>query len=127
METTNTQSINRDIRTKLNEFKAYEDGWLYGYGTKYDANQLDWLAEKLETFLPKQIGLTLIFPLVGNKVCLEWRFDRISQSVEISLTEGTAYLYWINLATKKDLDFDFVISTDQGWVEMQKQLLILGK
>jgi len=116
-----------DVESQLAELTLLKPGWLDGEGVAYDSAHLRFLAHFFERHFSSELPLPTIFPMPDGRVEAEWQLGRWDASVEITLPSLHAEFSTLHLDSQQHNECDLDLSTPQGWVHLNRELLALSK
>ena len=107
-----------DVRSRLDEFRKLEDGWLDGQGLAPSQSGLDWLTDSFDRHYPPEIGLPHLYPTFEGGIQAEWSFPTREINLEVNLQTHQAD--WYNLDLESDEDEIKTLNLDDddmwGWI-----------
>ena len=115
-----------NFSSRLNEFRAIQDGWLDGGGKAPSPQGLDWLASSLKDYYAADIPIPHIYPTPEGGVSLEWAIGTHRASLEIDLDVHEAEWHCLDLSTEESYEMDLQLDAPQGWAWLTSELRRLG-
>ena len=93
-----------DVRARLDELRAMQDGWLDGYGKAPSHDGLAWLSTNFERHFPDDLPLPHVYPTPEGGIEAEWPLDAHSVILEILI--DTHQGEWLRFSKEDDDDED---------------------
>lgn len=115
-----------DFSSRLDEFRAIQDGWLDGDGKAPSLHGIDWLSSSLKRYYSSDLPLPYIYPTPEGGVSLEWSLGSHRASLEIDLDTREAEWHCLNLSTDDSCEQDLQLDIPQGWEWLAGELRLLG-
>lgn len=104
-----------DVRSRLDEFRNMQDGWLDGNGIPPDHAGLDWLSDAFETYYPDDLQLPRACPMVDGNINLEWSSKTQEVEIEVDLKNHLGEWYTLNKDTKVDSERQLKLDEPNDW------------
>lgn len=115
--------LNRmDVPTQLEELSYLDNGWMNGDGLAFSKEDLVWLTNQFDNYIPQDFLLPYTFPLVDAGVQLEWINNEHDVTLDIDLKSKQAYYHYYNNQTEGESDEDFDLSAVEGWNKLVETL-----
>ena len=116
-----------DFSSRLDEFRAIQDGWLEGAGKAPNHRGLDWLANSARRhYRSADLPKPRIYPTPEGGVSLEWAIGPYRASVEIDLDAHEAEWHCLDLASGESYERDLHLDAPQDWEWLTSELRRLG-
>ena len=112
-----------DVPTQLEKLHSLEDGWFDGDGQKFDRSNLNWLSRAFDNYVSRTLLLPFTFPTVEGGIQFEWKRGEHDATLEVNLTDKTAYLHYYNSASDTDDDRDLDLNNAGAWEELNQYLI----
>ena len=110
-----------DIRSRLDELRRLEDGWLDGDGKAPGSDELEWLAAGFDRHYPDDLPLPHLYPTPEGGVQAEWSLSENEISLEVNLVTRRADWHRLDVETHADfaraLDLDN--ENDRTWIALE--------
>lgn len=103
------------VKSRIQELKLLQDGWLDGKGKALNKKQLDWFCDIFENSYPDNLPLPYIYPAPEGGIQLEWTIENKEISLEIDLASKDAEWHLLNLFSGEDELKKLDLNTDTGW------------
>lgn len=114
----NTPLSVASVRSRLDEFRKLEDGWMDGQGLAPSQSGLDWLTDSFDRHYPPEIDLPRLYPTFEGGIQAEWSFPTREINLEVNLQTHQAD--WYNLDLESDEDEIKILNLDDddmwGWI-----------
>lgn len=113
----------RDVPTQLENFRKFENGWMNGEGVSYSKDDLTWLGNQFDYYFSPELLLPFTFPTVEGGVQFEWKRRYDDATLEVDLSDKSAYLHYYNFETHEETEETFNLTVQEDWVALNKILL----
>ncbi|ADG07526.1 hypothetical protein [Kyrpidia tusciae] len=104
-----------DVRARLEELAALEDGWLDGEGKKLDSSGLRWFGERFSQLFPEDLPLPYAYPTVEGNLRLEWTFGTREVSLEVMLDDHLGQWHVLDVDTDDEDSRQLNLDEDRDW------------
>jgi len=111
-----------DFSSRLDEFRAIEDGWLDGGETAPSPHCIDWLSSNLKRYYSSDLPMPYIYPTPEGGVSLEWSLGPYRASLEIDLDTRQAEWHCLDLSTDDPCEQDLQLDIPQDWEWLASEL-----
>ncbi len=115
-----------DFSSRLDEFRAIQDGWLDGGGTAPSPRSLDWLSGSLKDYYADDSPMPHIYPTPEGGVSLEWAIGPHRASLEIDLDVHEAEWHCLDLSAGESYGRNLQLDAPQDWQWLASELRRLG-
>lgn len=105
----------RDVSARLEELKAFKNGWLDGRGVAPQHAGLDWLAGAVESRYSEDLPLPYFYPVAEGGVRLEWSIGPQEVSLEVELSRKTGEWHALDLDTDEEESTAVDLDDEAAW------------
>lgn len=112
------------IKTRLDEFRALENGWLDGRkGLAPNRKGLDWLALCFERRYPNDLPIPYLYPTAEGGVQAEWSLDdrEITLEIDFATRRGEWHALDMEHGTEVAKALNLEETGDWAWLVTQLQ------
>lgn len=110
------------LRSRIEELKQLQQGWLDGSGEPLDSDQLEWLVECLVKHFHGPGLFPYLFPTPEGKVLLEWMIADCSVTLEIHLNNRHASWHSLNLLSNEVDESYYEIDHANAWKDIASRV-----
>lgn len=115
-----------DVAARLEEFRAFRDGWLDGKGRAPTQEALDWFANAFESQYPEDLPLPYLYPTAEGGIQAEWALGQYEVSLEVDLESKQAEWQNLNMATDQDEDKALNLTAADDWKWLVERISALS-
>ncbi len=116
-----------DVRSRLDELRRLEDGWLDGDGKAPGSEELEWLAAGFDQHYPDDLPLPYLYPTSEGGVRVEWSLSDYEVSLEVNLATHRAYWHLLELETHADRAREMDLDNENDWAWIASEIRSLAK
>ena len=116
-----------DIRSRLDELRRLEDGWLDGDGKAPGSDELEWLATCFDHHYPDDLPLPYLYPTAEGGVQAEWSLSDNEISLEVNLVTRRADWHRSNLETHADDTRELDLDNENDWTWITSEVRFMAK
>lgn len=114
-----------DIEIRLEKLAELQNGWLDGKGFALNKTALKKLTHDFDCYFASDLPLPYLYPTAEGGIQAEWSHDNWEVSLEINLQQQTGEYQAFHLVANESNDYDFNLSSLEGWNELNEALQIV--
>jgi hypothetical protein len=120
------ETLNGNLRGRLEELKELKIGWLDGKGSPPSHVGLNWLADSFDELYPSDSRRPYLFPTPEGNILAEWHLKPWAPSLEIDLSTKRAEWHALNLDTDVEASKKLDLTKPEDWTWVAEQIRTLG-
>lgn len=113
------------IEEQLDSLLELKDGWLNGYGTSFNPNDIKWIKNLFNLYYPENFISPYIYPTETNSISIEWDIPGYGISLEIFFNTHIGHyhnLYLTNKLSNFSDVVDMYMDEERSWKKIINRL-----